>query len=462
MGSHFRTIPAVHRLLEEGSLREAVADFGRDQVVAACRAETELLRQAIADEKLTDASVADECNDLPRRILAQLRETSREAYVRIINATGILIHTNLGRAPLPYPFPASLESYLALEYDVMAGSRGQRLAPLRERLCTLVGSESAVMVNNNAAALVLLLTTHAAGRQVIVSRSELIEIGGSFRLPMVMEASGAQLVEVGCTNRTHLKDYEDAITQDTAALLVAHQSNFKIVGFTASPPISELASLAHRYNLPLFVDQGSGCIHDLSRWGLPHEDTVSELLGAGSDVVCFSGDKLLGGPQAGILVGTGNWIEPLGKHPLYRALRPDKTALVTMDRTIAAHHSGQLESIPLYAMLETSLETLKRRAQSVGRRLRQQGVPARGCSTRAALGGGTTPTETISSYGLAIAGNQELADNLRRSDPSVVGRFENEELVLDLRTVLPGQDKELVSATCRAYGAPQSRQAGGK
>jgi L-seryl-tRNA(Ser) seleniumtransferase len=256
---------------------------------------------------------------------------------------------------------------------------------------------------------------------------------------------------VGCTNRTHLRDYEQAIGEGTGAIMVAHRSNFAVVGFTTSPGLDELAELAHAHDLPLIVDQGSGCLHDLSRWGLAGEPTVPDLLAAGADVVCFSGDKLLGGPQAGILVGPARWVEPLGRHPLYRALRPDKTALVLMDHTLRAHASDRLRQIPLYAMLEVSVDQLRRRARSVGRRLRQLGVPTRGRATRSALGGGTTPTETLPSYGLSLPGTQRLGDALRRQRPPVVARIEDDQVVLDLRTVFPEQDRALIEAVAAAW-----------
>jgi L-seryl-tRNA(Ser) seleniumtransferase len=344
-----------------------------------------------------------------------------------------------------------LKSYLALEYDVSEGRRGQRLAAMADRIARVCGAASAVMVNNNAAALFLILKAHAEQREVVVSRGQLIEIGGSFRLPDVMESAGSKLIEVGCTNRTHLRDYAAAIGEHTAALLVAHQSNFRIVGFTAEPAIGELAGLAHARGLPLFVDQGSGALHDLRRWGLPHEETVSELLEAGADVVCFSGDKLLGGPQAGLVVGRSEWVEPLARHPLFRALRPDKTALLTMEETLRAHHSGRLEEIPLYAMLGTSIDALMGRARRLGRRLRARNVPVHGRATRAALGGGTTPEETLASYGLGLAGGQGMADRLRAESPPVVARIEDDEVVLDLRTVFPDQDRNLEDAIVSAY-----------
>jgi L-seryl-tRNA(Ser) seleniumtransferase len=277
-----------------------------------------------------------------------------------------------------------------------------------------------------------------------------------------MAASGCRLREVGCTNRTHLKDYRGAITSGTAAILVAHNSNFRVVGFTAAPPLEELAELAHSFDLPLIVDQGSGNLYDLRRWGLDHEPTVTELLGDGADLICFSGDKLLGGPQAGVIAGGRHWVEPLGRHPLYRALRPDKTALVLMDEVLRAHLEGRLHDIPLYRMLDAPLDGLKRRARRIGRRLRDHGVPARGLATRAAVGGGTTPDETIASYGLAVPGGQRLLDELRRRDPPVIGRIEDDEVVLDLRTVLQDQDRTLERVVVEAYPASRASSSGGR
>jgi L-seryl-tRNA(Ser) seleniumtransferase len=457
----FRRIPAIHRLLDLPSMRAAVEDYGHAPVMEACRAAVDALRSRVASGEVPDQAIDAACEALEAEILDALRAGTATAYPAVINATGILLHTNLGRAPLPRHLPSSLKSYLALEYDVAEGRRGQRLAAMAKRIARVCGAASAVMVNNNAAALFLALRTHAAGRQVVVSRGQLIEIGGSFRLPDVMAASGSILAEVGCTNRTHLRDFAGAIGEHTAAILVAHQSNFRIVGFTAQPSIAELAGLAHAHGLPLFVDQGSGALHDLRRWGLPHEATVSELLEAGADLVCFSGDKLLGGPQAGLIVGRSEWVEPLGRDPLYRALRPDKTALLVMEETLRAHHSGRLEEIPLYSMLETPLDALLGRARRIGRRLRARDVPVRGRPTRAALGGGTTPEETLASYGLGIAGGQRLADLLRATAPPVIARIEDDEIVIDLRTVFPDQDQALEEALAEAYSGLHSSHAEG-
>jgi L-seryl-tRNA(Ser) seleniumtransferase len=449
--SQYRTIPAIHRLLELPSLVEAIERFGRPPVMEACRSAVDRLRRRIAEGAIDADDVAAEAEALEREIIDDLQRATRPAYREVINATGVLIHTNLGRSPLPTDRLSCLESYLALEFDLTTGRRGQRLAPLRSRIAAVCGAEAAVMVNNNAAALLLILSTHAIGREVIVSRGQLIEIGGSFRLPDVMAASGCRLVEVGCTNRTHLADFERAIGEDTAAILVAHQSNFRIVGFTTEPTTAELAGLVHSHNLPFIVDQGSGCLHDLRRWGLPGEPTVGELLADGADLVCFSGDKLLGGPQAGIIVGRREWVEPLGRNPLYRALRPDKTALSLMDQVLAAHHADRLEEIPLYRMMSAPLETLIRRARKIGGKLRKKGIPARGAKMRAALGGGTTPEETMPSYGLAVGGGQAVHDLLREGDPPVIGHLVNDEVFLDLRSVRRSQDPMLERSVVTAY-----------
>jgi L-seryl-tRNA(Ser) seleniumtransferase len=447
-----RRIPAVHRLLDHPALSEAVTLYGRETVMEACRLATDQLRRRIADGQLPAEAVDQACAGLAAEVLVVLDGWTRPAFPEVVNATGVLIHTNLGRAPLPADPPRSLASYLALEYDIAGGGRGQRLAPLSGRLARLCGAEAAVMVNNNAAALLLILGAIARGREVIVSRGQLIEIGGSFRLPDVMAVSGCRLVEVGCTNRTHLEDYRRAITSDTAAILSAHHSNFRIVGFTTEPPLAAIAGLAHSFSLPMIVDQGSGNLYDLRRWGLGDEPTVASLLAAGADIVCFSGDKLLGGPQAGIVVGRRQWVEPLGAHPMYRALRPDKTALVVMDQVLRAHQSGRLDQIPLYAMLETPVDDLARRARRIARRLRPTGVPASGRETRAALGGGTTPEQTLPSYGLSLeGGGQRLLDALRLGSPPVIARIEDDAVVLDLRTVLPGQDRALEAAIAAAY-----------
>ncbi len=434
-----RKLPAVHRILELPSLRSASEKWGHRAVLEASRRALDEYRKHILDDEEFAEDTADLIRRIEERSLDILSFSQREAYPGLINATGVLLHTNLGRAPaLPWE---EERAYLGLEFDLHSGTRGQRLQPIRERIARLCGAEDAVMVNNNAASLLLILQALASGREVIVSRSQLIEIGGSFRLPAVMEAAGCRLVEVGCTNRTHLSDFEKAISENTAAILVAHQSNFRILGFTASPEDQELAALAHEHQLPFIVDQGSGCLHDLRQWGLPAEKTVAAYLRDDADIVCFSGDKLLGGPQAGLIVGKREWVEPLARHPLYRALRPGKISLAAMDRVLRAHLSDRLEEIPLYAMLMTPPELLKKRAQRLKRRLRNQGLSVELRPTTSTLGGGTTPGAGFPSFGLSLEGGRAMLERLRGGSPPIIGCLEEDRVILDLRTVPPSDDR---------------------
>jgi L-seryl-tRNA(Ser) seleniumtransferase len=339
---------------------------------------------------------------------------------------------------------------MALEYDLDRGARGERLAPVVARLQRYFGAEAATVVTNNAAGLVLLLAAHAAGREVIVSRGELIEIGGSFRLPEVMAAGGARLVEVGCTNRTHLADYQAAIRDATAAILVVHRSNFHLDGFVASPDLGELVGLGRRHGVAVWVDQGSGCHLDLTAYGLRREPTVQELLAAGADAVLFSGDKLLGGPQAGIVVGSAAAIAPLRRHPLRRALRPDKSALTGLAATLDAYLAERPDEVPLYRLLATPVAELRRRARSLAARLRRAGHAVQAVPTRAVGGGGTTPDQTLPSWALELPGEDELASRLRRGTPPVITRVEAGRVLVDLRAVFAEQDGELARAVAAA------------
>ena len=384
---------------------------------------------------------APQLERLVELVRSYLERAATPAYPEVINATGVLIHTNLGRAPR---LAAPLPPYLALEFDVAAGRRGERLAPVSARLTHYFGAEAAMVVTNNAAALVLLLATHAAGREVIVSRGELIEIGGSFRLPEIMAASGARLREVGCTNRTHLADYDAAIGEQTAGILVAHRSNFHLSGFSAAPALAEVAALGRRRGVPVWVDQGSGCHVDLRRFGLQHEATVQELLAQGADAVLFSGDKLLAGPQAGIVVGRAAMIEALRRHPLRRALRPDKSVLTTLAATLDAYLAERWLDVPLYRLLATPERDLSRRARRLARRLAAAGVTCRAAPCRAVLGGGTTPDQTLPSWGVELPQQaHRTAAALRQGVPPVIARVEEDRVVLDLRAVFPEQDEPL-------------------
>lgn len=371
----------------------------------------------------------------------------------VINATGVVVHTNLGRAPLSasalHAIQEAAAGYSNLEFNLEKGSRGSREAHAQALLQRLTGAEAALVVNNNAAAVLLALTALARRRRVVIARTQLIEIGGGFRVPDVMKQSGARLVEVGTTNRVHLSDYEAALQEPAALLLRAHRSNFEIVGFTSEPELKELASLAHQHDLPLVDDLGSGSLIDTARFGMRHEPTVQESLEAGADLVCFSGDKLFGGPQAGILVGKSALLAKIKKHPLARAMRADKLCLAGLNATLLHYLKDEaLEQIPVWRMISAPLETLEGRARAWQMAL-AAGEVVDGLST---VGGGSLPGETLPTKLLALPGvspNRLLA-SLRRAEPPVIGRVQDERALLDPRTVLPEQDETLIDAVRRA------------
>lgn len=430
--------PAVHELLAE--LEDAVSRLGRETVKGVIRDHLAHLR--------TTGGVFPEKQELIAQLQEKLAPLARPSYPDVINATGVLIHTNLGRSPR---LPVDAAGYLALEMHLESGQRGERLAPVRDKLQRYFGAEDAVVVTNNAAALLLLLAAHARAKEVVVSRGELIEIGGSFRLPEIMAEAGAKLVEVGCTNRTHLSDYRKAMTGETVAILQVHRSNFAMAGFVTNPDPQSLAQLAHEAGVAFWVDQGSGCHVDLRPYGLRDEPTVQELLAAGADVVLFSGDKLLGGPQAGILVGRKEALAPLRQHPLRRALRPDKSALVGLAATLDCYLRGDIHSVPLYRLLAQDAEELGRRARRLARRLATRGIPATAVPCHAVLGGGTTPDQGLPSWGVALPDAPALARALRLGQPPVMARQEQGRLLLDLKAVFPEQDRELVLAVQKAW-----------
>lgn len=430
--------PAVHELLAE--LGDAVSRLGRETVKG-------VIRDHLAELRAQGAGFPEK-QQLIAQLQARLAPLARPSYPGVINATGVLIHTNLGRSPR---LSVDAAGYLALEMDLESGQRGERLAPVRDKLRRYFGVEDAVVVTNNAAALLLLLAAHARGREVVVSRGELIEIGGSFRLPEIMAEAGAKLVEVGCTNRTHLADYRKALTPETCAILQVHRSNFAMSGFVTNPDPQSLAQLAHEAGVAFWVDQGSGCHLDLRPYGLKDEPTVQELLAAGADVVLFSGDKLFGGPQAGILVGRREALAPLRQHPLRRALRPDKGALVGLAATLDCYLSGEVHRVPLYRLLAQEAAQLRRRARRLARQLAAQGVPATAVPSQAVLGGGTTPGQALPSWGVALPDAEAVARALRLGQPPVIARREQGRLLLDLKAVFPEQDGQLAFAVRQAW-----------
>jgi len=378
----------------------------------------------------------------------------------VVNGTGVIIHTNLGRAPLSAAARAAIEGvsrgYSTLEYDLQAGQRGHRTLHAERLLCELTGAEAALVVNNNAGAVLLALSGLAQGQGVIISRGQLVEIGGGFRVPDVMVQSGARLIEVGTTNRTHLRDYALALDghEDVALILRAHHSNFRILGFTTEPGLGDLVALGAERDMPVMDDLGSGALLDTADFGLMHEPTVQESVAAGAAVVCFSGDKLLGGPQAGVIVGQARYVDPLKRHPLARALRADKLCLVGLQATLLHYLKDEATAeVPVWRMIATPLAEIERRARRWQGNLRRAGVQAELVDGRSTVGGGSLPGETLPTklVALPVAHPNRLAAALRAADPPVVARIEEDRLVLDPRTVLPEDERELLRAIADVF-----------
>jgi len=449
-----RKIPKVDELLASSEVKRLLQIHPSEVVRQGIRNALERLRQeilrtddvkAITEERFTLSHLLPLFKEeIAKQISSHLR--------RAINATGVVIHTNLGRSPLSEQALQNLvevaRGYSNLEYDLTKGTRGDRSAHVEEILLRLSGAEGGLVVNNNAAAVLLALNTLAAGREVIVSRGELVEIGGAFRIPDVMARSGAILREVGTTNRTHLKDYEEAIGSNTGLLLKVHTSNYRVVGFTAEVTVEGLVGLGKRYDLPVMNDLGSGCFFDLSAYGLEKEPTAQEAVQAGADVVTFSGDKLLGGPQAGIILGTRDLIERIKTNPLSRALRIDKLTLAALESTLIAYLSeGEaIRVIPTLRMLTVSVEELRKQARRLQRLIRQETDKATVeiISERSQVGGGALPLQAVPTWALAVKPLKGTADaleaELRKLEPPIVARIVDDRLILDLRTI---QEDEL-------------------
>lgn len=448
-----RRLPSVDRLLAHPRLAEARAEYGHDLALEAVRA-------ALAAERagIQAGRPSAELDALAEDAVQRLVTSARSTLHPVINATGVIIHTNLGRAPLSATARRAMEAvaigYSNLEYDLDAGERGSRYVHAEALLCKLTGAEAALVVNNNAGAVFLVLSALARGREVVISRGQLVEIGGGFRIPDVLRQSGARLVEVGTTNRTHLRDYQAALSLDTALLLRVHSSNFKQIGFTAEVPLADMVALGHEAGVPVLDDLGSGTLLDTGRYGLAPEPTVQESVAAGADLVTFSGDKLLGGPQAGLIVGRRHLIAELREHPLTRALRVDKSTLAALQATLLHYLRGEAErEVPVWRMIAMPLETLATRADALAAALQAQGVPATVVPATSTVGGGSLPGETLPTHAvaLAVSAADAFAAALRRGDPSVVGRIADELLLLDPRTVAPGQDEALVNGVVAAW-----------
>ncbi len=446
-----RQIPSVDDLLGREALRLLEAELGHRVVVEAARAVLQSVREKIAKGTLKAFSPAE----LEESVATAARDLAAWSLEPVINATGVILHTNLGRAPLAGKAVEHLGEiagrYSNLEYDLGKGSRGKRDTHTDRLFAELVGAERTLVVNNNAAAVFLTLNALAEGGEVVVSRGELIEIGGSFRIPDICAKSGARLREVGTTNRTRLADYAGAVNENTRALLRVHPSNFRLVGFAERPELAELAGLAQQHHLPLIEDLGSGCLIDLRPLGIQDEPPVGASLKAGADVVTFSGDKLMGGAQAGLICGKREFLDRIRRNPLFRALRVDKLTIAALEATIRLYLDGNLDAIPALRMMRLPLEELSARADLLAGKLGEIGsVSARVEDGKSVIGGGSTPGHSLPARLVAVQHGrlsaQELEAALRRNRPPIIARVERDLLLLDLRTVFDDQDAEIVQA----------------
>jgi len=461
----YALLPSVDEVLNRDDVAPFIETAGRALAIEQLRGVLDEMRARIAGGRTTGADLERELLDLPERLACEFATDQRSSLVSVINATGVILHTNLGRAPLPAAVGertgAMVKSYMNLEYNLSTGKRWHRDAHLERLLRDTTGCEASVVVNNNAAAVMLILNTFADGKEVIVSRGEQIEIGGSFRLPDVMEKSGAGLCEIGTTNRTRLADYRNAISDRTGMILKVHRSNFQVVGFTEETGIAELAELGRERGVPVCEDLGSGSLLDLAPFGVPDEPTVRSSVESGADLVCFSGDKLLGGPQAGIIVGRRDAIAKLRKNPLLRALRVGKLTYGALEATLQVYRLGRAgRDIPAMSMLAQDKSGIAERAKTFVHRA-SSSLPAMTFELtdgNSQLGGGSAPMFDIPTTLISVTHDSlspdRLAAALRGADPAVVGRIEDDRVKLDLRTVLPEQETALLNALIHAAASP--------
>ncbi len=445
-----RELPATHRVLAEPGVAAYEATLGRTTIKRAIE---------LVLDRARASGAAPEYGAIVASVVESLDEARMDLLLPAINATGIVVHTNLGRAPLAEEaidaIAAVSRGYSNLEYDLAAGTRGSRYDRVTALVCEATGAQAALVVNNCAAAVLLALDTLAKGREVVVARSELVEIGGGFRVPDVLAQAGATAIEVGTTNRVYVEDFERALSPRTALFLRTHPSNYRIEGFVHAPDPHELAASAKRAGVPVLEDLGSGALCDLGEYGLPRERTAAEAIAQGAALVTFSGDKLLGGPQAGIVAGSATLIARLRGNPLLRALRVDKTTLAALAATLRLHRTPQSRlRIPIYRMLAATAGELRARAAAYAERLPQLAI----VESEAFVGGGALPQSRVASVAVALraAHPDAAASALRRGDPPVVPRVEADRVLFDLRTVAPEQDAALIAAIERAIGKPPS------
>jgi L-seryl-tRNA(Ser) seleniumtransferase len=454
--SVLRALPSVDLLLRTEALARLRTAVGVTRLTAIARDVTDAMRKEIQSAERSDDNRDVLLHQAVKRIQNLCERESLSALRRVINATGVILHTNLGRAPLSEAARTAIaeqaSGYCTLEYDATIGARGKRGARVEELLTQLTGAEAALVVNNCASAALLVLAVLAGSGETIVSRGELVEIGGDFRVPEVMANSGTRMVEVGATNRTHLDDYKHALNEKTRLIMRVHPSNFRIVGFTHSPELFELASLAHQSGLPLYEDAGSGVLEDLSAYGISDEPIIKDCIAAGADVVSFSGDKLLGATQAGLLVGRREVIDRLRRHSLYRALRVDKLCLAALEVTLEAHRRGAFEEIPALRMLALPAEKIEQRARQLVAQLTgsNNDLMVDIVKGQSAVGGGSGPNvhplTTLITLKHANLKADEIERKLRMWSPPVISRIADGLVLLDLRTVDVGEEAALLKA----------------
>ena len=444
MMTTLRNLPSIDQLLQTETAAHLIARFGRPLTLDAIRFTLDTIRARFKSGEITALPLKD-------LILVQVDYTlaawTKQTLIPVINASGVILHTNLGRAPLSDATIRAMDAisrgYSNLEFDLETGKRGSRLIHAESLLQKLTGAESALIVNNNASAVLLILSALANKKRVIIARSQLVEIGGGFRVPDVMKQSGAKLVEVGTTNKVHISDYEEALIEPAGLIMRAHRSNFKLVGFTEEPELKEIVQAAQGFDVPVVDDLGSGALYDTAKYGLAHEPTVQESMQAGADIVCFSGDKLLGGPQAGIIVGKKVLIDKIKKHPLARAVRADKACLAGLSATLTHYLLDEAErEVPILKMMSLTLKQVQGRAEAWKNELGQGEIE----SGESTVGGGSLPSESMPTFllSLDVKSAEKFLNALRKNNPPIIARTENDKVLLDPRTVLPEQEGALL------------------
>ncbi|MEE2641451.1 MAG: L-seryl-tRNA(Sec) selenium transferase [Planctomycetota bacterium] len=461
MENPFRNLPSVNDLLETPVLKQVVDSVSHNVVVDNVRSFLDNVRTNLKDK--SDEYKVPSATEMANSIASWISTQDDPPLQPVINGTGVILHTGLGRAPLAEEAVTAISEisrgYASVEVSLKTGKRSHRIEAVSSLLCELTGAEAAAITNNNAAATMLTLAAVAAGREVIVSRGELIEIGGSYRVPDVMSASGATLREVGTTNKTRAGDYQAAIHEQTAALMKVHTSNYVVCGFTEAATIEELVAVGRQHDVPVIDDVGSGALVDFSKYGLTDEPTIRNSIEAGADLVLFSGDKLIGGPQCGIIVGKKKFVDPIARHPMMRAMRVDKMTLAGMAATLRIYRNLENAEtrIPLLQMLSSGMENLSSRAGRILPRL--QGLDwiesIEAVEEQSMLGGGSIPTQSVDTLCLKIVPRgisvQQVTDGLRKASTPIFGRIQNDCYLLDLRTILPGQDLKLIES-CSSFG----------